>query len=235
MNARAWQAIIFDLDDTLYPERDYVLSGFRAVSAWAEANLNIPAARAFDELKILFDQGVRGDTFNRWLEHYGLNDNGLAQTLVQVYREHRPTLAPFPDVPELLTILRARYRLGLLSDGYLSVQQRKLDALDLADYFDAIVFSDEFGRAAWKPSPQPFRVVVERLAVAPLQAVYIADNPLKDFLGARATGLFTIRARWANGEYTHLNPPAEQYASDLTFDSIQELLEFFRQASEKVH
>jgi hypothetical protein len=38
-----WRAIVFDLDDTLYPERDYVLRGFRAVAAWSDPNLGIPA------------------------------------------------------------------------------------------------------------------------------------------------------------------------------------------------
>lgn len=234
MNARGWQAIVFDLDDTLYPERDYVLSGFRAVADWSATHLGIPADQAFVELTRLFEQGVRGDTFNRWLANYDLHEYGLVQKLVQTYREHQPTLRPFPDVSELLDALRVRYRLGLLSDGYLSVQQRKLDALGLADRFDAIVFSDEWGRAAWKPSPQPFQVILERLKAEPARVIYIADNPLKDFLGAREVGLFTIRAQWANGEYTHLDPPTEQYASDLTFQSIEELFEFFNRSPEKI-
>ena len=67
----AWQAIVFDLDDTLYPERAYVLSGFRAVAAWAAGELGLPVTQGFAELRRLFDDGVRGDTFNRWLESHG--------------------------------------------------------------------------------------------------------------------------------------------------------------------
>ena len=35
------EAVVFDLDDTLYPEADYVLSGFQAVADWAEVHLGI--------------------------------------------------------------------------------------------------------------------------------------------------------------------------------------------------
>lgn len=221
-----WQAIVFDLDDTLYPERDYVFSGFRAVAAWAEAQLGIPAGQGVAELRYLFEQGVRGDTFNRWLAAHDLGPDSLVPQLVQVYREHEPRLVPFPEVPQLLASLHRRYGLGLLSDGYLPVQQRKLAALGLAHHFDAVVFSDEWGRAAWKPSIKPFQAVLQRLAVDAENSVYVADNPAKDFLGARQVGTFTIWVRWSGGEYTHLDPPSPQHAPHLTLTSLLELEQF---------
>lgn len=69
---RKWQAIVFDLDDTIYPERNYVLSGFSEVALWAKKNLRIQANQGFVELKHLFEIGVRADTFNRWLSTHNL-------------------------------------------------------------------------------------------------------------------------------------------------------------------
>lgn len=218
-----WQAIVFDLDDTLYPERDYVFSGFRAVAGWAEAHLGIPAVQGLAELKRLFEAGVRGDTFNRWLAAHGLAPDSLVPQLVQVYREHEPTLVPFPEVPDLLNSLRQRYRLGLVSDGYLAVQQRKLAALDLAHHFDAIVFSDVWGPEAWKPNAKPFEAILQQLAADADKSVYVADNPTKDFLGARQAGMFTVRIRRPNGEYTHLGPPTAQHAPHWTIASLSKL------------
>lgn len=215
-----WQAIVFDLDDTLYPERDYVLSGFRAVAMWAETHLDIPAEQGSTELQQLFAQGVRGDTFNRWLLSHGIDGADLTPQLVQVYREHTPTLTPFPGMPQLLDRLRDRYRLGIVSDGYLAVQQRKLAALGLADYFDVVVFSDQLGREAWKPSTRPFETVLERIGVASEASVYVADNPKKDFLGARRAGMATIWLRQPDGEYTHLEPPTSQHAPDLLVTTL---------------
>ena len=149
-----WRAIVFDLDDTLYPERAYVLSGFRAVAAWAEEeeHVGIPQHQSFDELRRLFDEGIRGDTFNRWLESHGLKPDDWVPQMVRVYRKHNPHIAPYPEVPGLLQRLRQCYRLGLVSDGYAEVQKRKLGALGLTSCFDVLVFSDEWGREAWKPN-----------------------------------------------------------------------------------
>jgi putative hydrolase of the HAD superfamily len=218
-----WQAIIFDLDDTLYPERDYVLSGFKAVAHWAQQHARIPFEEGYRELKSLFESGVRGDTFNYWLAAHDLpvGDRLLSQ-LVHVYREHEPDLTPFPEIPAFLESIHRRYRLGLVSDGYLSVQQRKLKALRLTDHFDAVVFSDQWGRESWKPSTKPFKVALESLDSEAARSIYVADNPLKDFFGARQLGMFTVRVRRANGEYASLSPPSAQHAPDLTVESLIE-------------
>ena len=221
-----WRAIIFDLDDTLYPEKDYVLSGFRAVANWAAEHLQIPADDSYRELTRLFFAGARGDTFNRWLASRG-QPASLVPTLIEVYRRHEPTLRPFPEVTDMLASLHQRFRLGLVTDGHLDVQRSKLAALGLAEHFDAIVFSDEWGRDAWKPSPIPFRIVLERLGVTAEEAVYIADNPAKDFLGARRAGLSSIWCRHSGGEYALSLPPTPDHAADQTAESLARLRAFF--------
>lgn len=223
MTVPKWQAIVFDLDDTLYPERDFVLSGFRAVAQWAETHLGIQYDQGYAKLFALYESGVRGDTFDRWLAMQGLTDAALTPELVRVYRQHSPSLTPFPETSDLLVRLHRRYRLGLVSDGYLDVQRRKLTALGLELYFDAIVFSDEWGREAWKPSIKPFQVVLQQLGVAASSAIYVADNPLKDFLGARQVGMFTVRIQRPGGEYAHLTPPTPQHAPDQTINRLTEL------------
>jgi putative hydrolase of the HAD superfamily len=209
-----WQAIVFDLDDTLYPERDYVRSGFAAVAAWSESRLGVDAAEGRADLQALFDRGVRGTTFDEWLRARGLPREPWIAQLVDVYRAHEPSLCCFPGVRELLRALGERHRLGLVSDGLLAVQRRKLAALGIEGFFDAVVFSDEGGRAAWKPSPRPFRIVLERLRVPPARAVYVADNAAKDFLGARRAGMGTVWVRRPGGEYASLDPPSADHAPD---------------------
>jgi putative hydrolase of the HAD superfamily len=222
-----WQAVVFDLDDTLYPERDYVLSGFRAVASLAEARLGIPAGEGFARLRGLFEDGVRGDTFDRWLAAAGVSDRRLVGEMVEVYRGHDPVLEPSPGVPELLASLRRRCRLGLVSDGPLPVQQRKLAALKLAPYLDAVVFSDRWGREAWKPSTRPFEAVLGELGADAGAAVYVGDNPTKDFLGARRVGMGTVWLRQGGGEYAHLSPPSDRHAPDHTVPSVSALADFF--------
>ena len=45
-NADRWpvHTVVFDLDDTLFAERDYVLSGFRAVDEWIRRERRVEAS-----------------------------------------------------------------------------------------------------------------------------------------------------------------------------------------------
>ncbi len=149
------RAVAFDMDDTLYPERAFVFSGYRAVSEAVEAELGFPI---YDELVDLFQSGRRGDLFTPVLaRHLGAVEESYVKRLVAVYRAHRPVIAPFPEAAAVLEEIRGRYRMALISDGIEAVQQRKLDALGLRPLFEAIVMTDAFGREFWKPTPCPSR------------------------------------------------------------------------------
>ncbi len=221
-----WQAIVFDLDDTLYPECQYVLSGMRAVAVWAQKQLGFPPQRSFAEFRQLFQQGVRGDTFDRWLADRGLEPNGRLGAMVKAYRQHEPQITLEPAVRELLIRLGRRHRLGLVTDGYLDVQKRKVAALDLEHPIPAIVYSDALGRDAWKPSPRPFEAVLGRLSVSGDEAVYVADNPAKDFRGARQVGMDTIRIRRTDGLHRNAEPASPQDAPHEEIAALEELEAF---------
>jgi putative hydrolase of the HAD superfamily len=224
-NVSRWQAIVFDLDDTLYPESAFVLSGFRAVAAWAHTHLGIDKEEGLFQLCTLFEQGFRGNTFNIWLEQcgFGALADGIVPLLVEVYRQHQPDIEPFPEVPHVLVHLHPFFSLGLVSDGDLGMQQRKWRALGLSDFFDAVVFSDYWGRGAWKPSTTPFLAVLDLLGVAPDAGVYVGDNPIKDFLGANQIGMTTVWVRRSQGQYAHLEPPSDAYAPDYVISSLEDL------------
>lgn len=235
MTLRTFQAILFDLDDTLYPEREYVFSGFQAVATWAEAQLGIPQAQGIKELTGLYEAGQQGHTFDVWLESHGKQPEAPVERLVEVYREHVPTITPYPGAIELLDSLREHYRLGLVSDGYLAVQQRKLAALGLAHYFDVIVFSDAWGRVAWKPNRRPFEAALERLGgILPTLTVYVADNPKKDFIGARQLGIKTIRVRYPYGVYSDIAPESAAHQPDLEVTTLEDVRQTLQVLEERL-
>src|SRR3989440_5414076 len=218
-----WRAVVLDLDDTLYSEEAYVRSGFRAVAARAQETLGVPAAEAETELVALFEEGVRGDTFDRWLAARGLGGEVAVGDLVAAYRAHAPEIAPFPEARALLRRLRADgSAVGLLSDGDPAVQGRKLDALGLRDAFDAIVVTGELGPDAAKPSPRGFEEVLRALGDAlPGEAVYVSDNPAKDFVGARRAGMRSIRVRRPDGIYADLEPKTPEHAPDAEVSGLE--------------
>jgi len=211
-------AVIFDLDDTLYPERDYVRSGYRAVAEHLRGQLgrNEPFEAA---LWKLFQAGRYSAAFDE-LNHrqrLGLGKDDIAE-LVAVYRSHRPTIQPYEGTAELLGRLHADYRLGLLSDGFLPAQQLKLQALGLGRFFDAVVFTEELGREAWKPSPAGFEAVAKRLGAPHESCAYVGDNPAKDFLAPNALGWLTVQVLHPGQIHAHKPaPPAgrpQRIASD---------------------
>jgi putative hydrolase of the HAD superfamily len=145
--------------------------------------------------------------------------------MVRVYRQHEPGIRPYPEVERSLERLGRQYRLGLISDGFLDVQRRKLDALGISEFFEATIFSDQFGRSAWKPSLKPFQIALSELGLEGHECVYVADNPRKDFFPSRKLGLYTFRIHRKDGLYTHVDPPSAAYAPDVTVKSIDQIMD----------
>jgi putative hydrolase of the HAD superfamily len=190
------RAVLLDLDDTLYTERDYVRSGFRAVGRFLSPLVGRRAAWIAARLDAMHDRDGRGRLFDDLLRELGMaHDPDLVPACLFVYRTHRPRLRPSPGVVDAISALRAEgIFVGLVSDGLASVQYRKLKALSsVARQLDVVVMTDELGAGLSKPSPVPFRVACQILGVAPADAVYVGNDPRKDFAGARAAGLRTIR------------------------------------------
>jgi len=223
-----WRAVVFDLDDTLYPERDYVRGGFEAAAGWAAAELGVERQVVFEELWAMFEAGVRGDTFDRWLDRCGFPAKGNREQMIAAYRGHQPRLELYPDVLPTLTALRGKAQLGLITEGARSVQEMKLSALGLSLGFDKVVVLGEEDRLDWKPSPRPFELWLMGTGIAPADAVYLGDNPGKDFLGARRAGWFSIRVRRPDGLHHDEEPFDPEAAPDLEFPDLESMIVSFQ-------
>lgn len=200
------QAVVFDMDDVLYPERQYVHSGYQAVGDYLRQTLGWQddfAAWLWER----FLDGQANGAMDALAVHFSLPAEPSIQRLVQVYREHVPTIRPYGGIPEMLGRLGAMYGLGLLSDGFLPAQRLKLQALGLERLFDAVVFTEEIGRDAWKPSPRGFELIAQRLGAQHRQCAYVADNVSKDFVAPNALGWRTVQFI-ANGQiYSNVPTP----------------------------
>jgi putative hydrolase of the HAD superfamily len=189
---------VFDIDDTLYLERDYVRSGFAAVDAWCREHLG---RRGFGELAWqAFEGGTRGDIFDRALRQLGLPvEKSLVDQLVAVYRTHDPQIALLPDAAECLAGLRGCVKLAAISDGPLSSQRAKARRLGLDRWMDQIVLTAALGSGFEKPCPKAFQKIEEAFQCAGPRCLYVADNPQKDFQAPRVLGWRTVRVRRPGG------------------------------------
>jgi putative hydrolase of the HAD superfamily len=199
--------IVFDLDDTLYPEASYARGGLWAAGTWAARELGTPDLTP--TFLSLFDKGRRGDVFDAALKQHGIAAGpSVIDRLVDVYRTHTPDLALFEDAAWALTRYGQLGSLGLLTDGYADVQKSKVAALGIAPRFRHIVYTDALGgRAAWKPSPAGFLAIEQAIPEAN-SFVYIGDNAKKDFVAPNARGWRTIRIIRPSGEYRASSPPS---------------------------
>jgi putative hydrolase of the HAD superfamily len=188
------KAILFDLDDTLYPEIEFVKSGFAAVSSYLAKRYGLNEHELLEKMLSILEQNGRGKVFDMLLADVGYYSAENVKLLVYLYRSHLPTIHPYPDTILVLKELKkVNLRLGILTDGMASVQRNKIRALGINDLFNAIMCTDELGKECWKPSAVPFKIILELLQVLPQDAIYVGNDIGKDFFAPNELGMTTIR------------------------------------------
>jgi putative hydrolase of the HAD superfamily len=193
------RGVLVDLDDTLYPQSAFLDVAWRAVAdRGGERGLDRDAL--LTALRAEASAGsARGGIIDRALARTG-GPAELVPVLLAAFRSTKPDrLEPYPGVREALAVLRELVPLALVSDGEVTGQERKVAALGLAGMFEAVVFSDRWGRERRKPHPHPFEEALRRIGAVPQEAVMIGDRPDKDVAGASRAGLRAIRV--STGEY----------------------------------
>lgn len=213
------KAVLFDLDDTLYRERDFVEQAFYHTAVFLAGYLEESPEILTGQMIALMEQEGRGEIFNRLCAGYGADVP--VQELVRIYRETEPVLSLYPDGEEFLLFLKEnKVKTGLVTDGNAEVQHRKIRALGLDERLDAVLASYDLGRS--KPDPEVYMHCLRTLGCRPAEAVYIGDNPLKDFIGARKLGMKTVRIIRPEG--MHMRRKAQAgYEADLTIHLLTEL------------
>jgi putative hydrolase of the HAD superfamily len=180
------ELFVFDIDDTVFLERDYVQSGFDAVGGWMSCRFGTVG---FGEVCWqMFIAGVRGNTFERALDELGVADAGsLGAELVGVYRRHTPSIALLPDAATILQSL-PRDRVAVITDGPVASQRKKFHALGLDQYAGLVIVTGEMGDGFGKPDQRSFRMAEKWSGVAGSRCVYFGDNPDKDLQGPEQLG-----------------------------------------------
>jgi len=219
------RGVVFDLDDTLYLERAYVGSGFRAIAAIVEQRCGLPRSLVWRTLQRMFQQGVRHDTFDRLLaEHPLLATRFTVPELVIAYRDHRPDITLLPGVYELLRALRRHGTgLALITDGPVISQRSKIEQLGISPFVPTQVLTGVWPADFAKPHSRAFEEVAGRLQIPTDELVYVADNPAKDFAAPRRLGWRTIRLRLRGQLHYAAEPPTVGHEPHCEVRSVRKL------------
>ncbi len=217
------QAVVFDLDDTLYLQETFLDAAWNVVAEEAARGSDVDAARWRERLTYFSDLGSdKGGIIDRAVAE--LAPRVLIADLVDTFKSFRPvSLDLMPGVRESLAQLRANVPIGLITDGDVEIQMAKLSALGLTDSFDVVVLSDQAGREFRKPSPAPFLQALDALGLEAPNVVYVGDRPDKDVLGAHGVGMRAYRVRTGEYRATEGEIPPWREASNVV-EAISELL-----------
>ncbi len=190
------KVVIFDLDDTLYPEKEYVRSGY------AEIARNFKKIDAMEEkLWTAFEN--KEPAINYVLEQEGMLTDEAVNFCLNIYRNHSPNIALYPEAEILLALLKEKgIRLGMITDGRPEGQRAKIKALGIEQYFEKIIITDELGGVQFrKPNIMAFVKMHDYFNVPYKAMVYVGDNTQKDFIAPKLLGMNSVYFKNFEGLY----------------------------------
>lgn len=214
------KVLAFDLDDTLYNERNFVYGAFGSVAHYLSQKYNFEYEKLYKDIINIFNDYGRGKVFDILCNNYKINED--IDTLINVYRESKPHLKLYKDSLYILNKFKNKCELAIITDGIASVQWNKIECLDIKEYFKMIIVTDDFGKKYWKPNEYSFKEVIRYFDCKPNECMYIGDNPNKDFIGAREVGMHTVRIIRETGDHmkTFLGP---NFEADYKIFNLKEL------------
>lgn len=190
-------AVVFDLDDTLYSEKEYVRSGYKAVSKVLSLVTDAEEKlwRAFEAKLPAIDTVLRDE---------GVFSEELKERCLSVYRNHEPDIHLYLGVEDMLKEIRRRnIDIGIITDGRPEGQQKKIAALGLEPLVDEIIITDELGGPDFrKPNGRAFCLMRDLLGISGYDVMcYVGDNVSKDFVAPEEFGMRCIWFMNSDGVY----------------------------------
>lgn len=167
---------VFDLDDTLYYELDFLKSAYECIARDLVSGSYI---QLFDKMLNIFMTG--GNAFDYVINRFP-EKNLTIEKLLHTYRNHFPELTLKDGVLNLLSAIKVKGgRTGIITNGRKITQYNKIKALGLNEFIDDIIISEEFG--VGKPDAAVYRYF-ENLNFK-TQFYYFGDNLKIDFLAPK--------------------------------------------------
>jgi HAD superfamily hydrolase (TIGR01549 family) len=180
------RGLVFDLDDTLFDQKDWI--GRKLQAVWQRHQDELPPRQRYlRDMHWLLEEGHRSDLIDAYCALAGLGTE-LGERLIASYRAAQPDACRlYDDAWPVLSELRRRgYRLALLTDNPTASQRMKVHVARLASAFDAIVYTGDLG--ASKPDRRGFDAVADGLGLAPDRLVMVGDNLYRDSVGSLDAG-----------------------------------------------
>lgn len=183
IKADSKSCFVFDLDDTLYHEIDFLKSAYKSIAN--EISVECKDILYNEMLNIYFSGG---NPFRFLIEKYP-KKNLTLEKLLYLYRNHYPIISLKDGVLQtLMNIKKNEGSTGIITDGRSITQRNKIQSLGLEKLIDRIVISEEFG--AEKPAPVLFQSFMDKEVKN--HYYYFGDNLSKDFIAPKKLGWYCV-------------------------------------------
>lgn len=185
--------VVFDLDDTLYSEKEYVRSGYHKIAE------HLLKPELEEQMWNVFKSG--GMAIDEVLKANNLIE--MKKEALQVYRYQEPDIHLYEGVSEMLINIRKEKKVGIITDGRPEGQKAKLTSLGIC--VDKIIITDELGGISFrKPNKRAFCLMKEFFNVAFERMAYVGDNLKKDFIAPQHLGMKCIWFKNTDGLYVQM-------------------------------
>lgn len=211
--------LVFDLDDTLYPEQTFVVSGFKKVAQILSPSCKQPEAVICQELIAELHASGRGKIFDTVLSRHGIFSNALLDQCISEYQNHVPEISLFPGALNIIEQAQM-FSKYIVTDGNPTTQNNKVDALGIRHHFSEVFPTWSYGLENSKPSLAIFQKIIDRESSSFENLVYVGDDPHKDFVSLNKVGAVTIRV--LTGRYASITVGTD-YDAQITIENISKL------------
>ncbi|HVG42123.1 MAG TPA: HAD family hydrolase [Chitinophagaceae bacterium] len=206
---------VFDLDDTLFQEIDFLKSAYRHISKKLASYIEC------DIYEEMLERYYKKENVFQWIidKHSNSITAFNLQWLIKEYREHIPVIKLSEEVLLFLQKLKSlNIPTGLITDGRSITQRNKLKALGIEDYFTDIVISEEFGSE--KPDERNYLYYQNKYPTK--EFYFFGDNTSKDFIVPAKLGWKTICIK-NRGHHIHLQNFDKKPLPDFIISNFLEL------------
>lgn len=221
------KAVLFDLDDTLWPVEAVIMQAELCLHQWMQAHApEVVKHSTIESLRkrrqALLKTNPRFE-YDLWaLRHTMLSqlfhEFGCAQSLADqamaVFAHARNQVQLYEDVIPVLNELNTRVSLGSISNGFADLQ-----AIGLASYFKVSLAAHSFGCA--KPDPRIFTAACAALNLLPQQVLFVGDDLALDIAAAQQVGMQGV---WMNRRYLKLEETRHPHIRpDATISNLNQI------------
>jgi putative hydrolase of the HAD superfamily len=220
-----FDAVLFDLDNTLCRHEQSADAIYRGAFEWAGADtVGKPAdlwAALDGDPPPNDERGYLADGFERVVAQYdaAVDPERLATGFVETVDYRKVSLLPGAEAA--LRAARDNGAVGLVTNGPASRQAVKVDALGIENRFDTVVYAGDLPHR--KPHPDPFERALRALDASAPAALYVGDSVEYDVVGARRASIRVAwvpesRTGWRAGEWPGVDRPT--YVFDRIDDPV---------------